>query len=60
MDFAKLFSTLAASSDDDGVPRTQKFPGRKPKFVKFIANDVGEGMPDAFFEGGWMQCSRIS
>ncbi|KAG0701206.1 hypothetical protein DFH29DRAFT_876028 [Suillus ampliporus] len=48
MDFAKLFATL--SSIDDDVPRSTTRPTRKPKFVKFLPGDIGEGMPEIFFE----------
>lgn len=58
MNFAQLFSSLTASLDGDDVPPIPKRPAGKSKFVKFRAGDTGEGMPEVFFEGGWILCLR--
>ncbi|KAG2090405.1 MM3350-like domain-containing protein [Suillus discolor] len=49
MDFTKLFSTLSLTGEDI-PPRSTTRPTRKPKFVKFLSGDNGEGMPETFFE----------
>jgi len=52
MDITKLFSTLPLTGE--GIPpRSTTRPAGKPKFVKFLPGDNGEGMPETFFEGQW-------
>jgi hypothetical protein len=50
MDIEKLISTLSLTGEDI-PPRSTARPARKPKFVKFLSGDNGEGMPETFFEG---------
>jgi hypothetical protein len=50
MDVEKLISTLSLTGADI-PPRSTTRPVGKPKFVKFLSGDNGEGMPETFFEG---------
>lgn len=50
MDVEKLISTLSLTGADI-PPRSTTRPAGKPKFVKFLSGDNGEGMPETFFEG---------
>lgn len=49
MDVEKLISTLSLTGADI-PPRSTTRPAGKPKFVKFLSGDNGEGMPETFFE----------
>jgi hypothetical protein len=50
MDVEKLISTLSLTGADI-PPRSTTRPAGKPKFVRFLSGDNGEGMPETFFEG---------